>query len=266
MSAWYLVLLALLQGITEFLPISSSAHLILLPNLVDMPDQGLVFDVAANTGTLLAVVVYFHRDLLALARSLFSPPAVSDQPDSRRLVGQLAVASLPVLACGWLFRDLIATWARDPLVIAGTSIVYGLFLAAADRWGRRSRDLADLGWGDALFVGLAQALALVPGTSRAGVTLTAGLARGLDAAEATRFSFLLAIPVSAAAAAYESLGLIGTQLEPGVLRELLLVVAVSAAAGFAVIHLFLGFVRRQRLTVFVAYRLLLGAAILIWVR
>lgn len=264
MSLGYLVLLALLQGLTEFLPISSSAHLILLPYLVDVPDQGLVFDVAANTGTLVAVVLYFHRDLFALARA--GLPGRGGTPAERRLLTQLAVASVPVLVCGYLFRDAVATLGRNPLVIAGTSIVFGLLLAVADRRGRRSRDLGEVGLFDAIFVGVAQALALVPGTSRSGVTITAGLARDLEADEATRFSFLLAIPVSAAAGLYEGLGLLGGGLTATLALELVVVLVVSALSGLAVIHLFLGFVRRQSLMVFVVYRVLLGAAILVVVR
>ena len=121
MSLWYLVLLAVLQGLTEFLPISSSAHLILLPRLLDLPDQGLVVDVAANTGTLGAVVVYFRRDIGRLAASLGAGPRDDRRAEDRRLLQSLTLASVPVLVCGWALRDVVATWARDPRVIASTT-------------------------------------------------------------------------------------------------------------------------------------------------
>lgn len=284
MSLWYLVLLALLQGLTEYLPVSSSAHLILLPRVLDVPDQGLVFDVAANTGTFLAVVVYFRRDLWRLVRALVRrdprPPdratAASQEPgagsraagdgerlgEDRRLAGLLAAGTVPVLLVGWLLRDPVATMARNPVLVATASIAFGLLLFAADQWGGRRRGLEAVGLRDALLIGVAQTLALVPGTSRSGITITAGLALHLDREAAARFSFLLAVPVSAAAALHESLSLWGASPDGRMLLQLLLVLAVSAASGLAVIHLFLAFVRRQSLTVFVVYRVVLGVVIL----
>ena len=262
MSLWYLVLLAVVQGLTEFLPISSSAHLILLPWLVDVPDQGLAFDVAANTGTLAAVVVYFRSDLGRLAGAWLRPTAASAH--ERRLFLHLAIASVPVLVVGFLVRDLIATLARQATVIAATSIGFGVLLALADRLGGRARARSDMTGRDALRIGAAQALALVPGVSRSGVTMTAGLFCNLSREEAARFSFLLAIPVSAAAGGYEALGLLSTGVSARLLFELSIVLAVSGLTALVVIHLFLGFVRTRSLTGFVVYRIALGVAIL-WV-
>ncbi|MDX1384567.1 MAG: undecaprenyl-diphosphate phosphatase, partial [Thermoanaerobaculia bacterium] len=229
MSPWYWVLLAILQGLTEFLPISSSAHLILLPHVLDVPDQGLVFDVAANTGTLLAVVVYFRSELLRLAAGLGPSGAPGGRLEGeRRLALSLALASLPVLALGFLMRDLVATLARNPVLIATTSIVFGVLLWAVDRWRGGEREVGGATRADALWIGCGQALALIPGVSRSGITITAGLWRRFSREEAARYSFLLAVPVSVAAAGYESLGLLGTQLTGRVLAELALVVAVSA--------------------------------------
>jgi undecaprenyl-diphosphatase len=261
MSLGYLVLLAVVQGVTEFLPISSSAHLILLPRLLAAADQGLRFDVAANTGTFLAVILYYRGEVARMTAAVLTrEPELAPE---RRLAWQIAVASVPVLLCGFLFRDLIATLARNPLVIAVTAIVFGLLLGAADRYGRRLRSTGELTWTDAGLIGAAQALALVPGTSRSGVTMTAGIALHLRREEAARFSFLLTMPVGAAAALYEGLGLIREGASPGMLWQLAVVVAVSAVVGVAVIHFLLHFLRRRGMLGFVVYRVLLGLTILI---
>jgi len=262
MSLGYLVLLAIVQGTTEFLPISSSAHLILLPRLLDAADQGLRFDVAANTGTFLAVLVYYRRSLSTMATAVLT--ADPERAAERRLAWQIVLASVPVLVCGYLFRDLIATLARDPMVIAVTAIVFGLLLGAADRYGRRHRSAADLTWADAALIGAAQALALVPGTSRSGVTMTAGIATHLRREEAARFSFLLAVPVGAAAALYEAVGLVRTGADAETLWQLLVVIVASAAVGIVVIHFLLTFLRHRGMMGFAIYRVILGIVILAW--
>ena len=179
----------------------------------------------------------------------------------RRLAWLVALGSIPVLVCGFLFRDLVATLGRDPVLIAATSIVFGLLLALADRYGRRTRSLHDVKLADAVFIGLAQALALVPGTSRSGITMTAGIAANLRRDEAARFSFLLAVPVGAAAAVWEAVGFVRDG-EWGMWWQLLLVVAISALVGVAVIHFLLGFLRRRSLIGFAIYRIALGIVIL----
>jgi undecaprenyl-diphosphatase len=262
MSLGYLVLLAVVQGLTEFLPVSSSAHLILLPRLLATADQGLRFDVAANTGTFLSVLFYFRRDLMAMTVAALSRGGDPARVADRRLAWLVVLGSVPVLICGFLFRDLVATVARDPVLIAATSIGFGVLLALADRWGKRSREVHDLGIADAAWIGLAQALALVPGTSRSGITMTAGLALDLRRDQAARFSFLLAVPVGAAAAAWEAIGFVRDgQWE--LWWQLLVVVALSAIVGIAVIHFLLGFLRRRSFLGFAVYRVALGIAILI---
>jgi undecaprenyl-diphosphatase len=228
--------------------------------VLDAADQGLRFDVAANTGTFLAVVVYFRSDVLAMTlAALGSDPARAAE---RRLAWSIAFASVPVLVCGFLFRDAVATLGRNPLLIAATSIVFGFLLAAADRYGRRQRTLHDLTLGDAAWIGLAQALALVPGTSRSGITMTAGIAAHLRREEAARFSFLLSVPVGAAAAIWESIGFVRAGAEPGTTWQLLLVVALSGAVGIVVIHFLLGFLRHRGMLGFALYRIALGLVIL----
>jgi undecaprenyl-diphosphatase len=260
MSLGYLVLLAVVQALTEFLPVSSSAHLILLPRLLETVDQGLRFDVAANTGTLLAVLVYFRREIAAMTVAALSPPSDPERAADRRLAWLVLLGSVPALVCGFLFRDLVATLGRDPLLIAGTSIVYGVLLAVVDRVGRRTRTLREVTAADAAFIGLAQALALVPGTSRSGITMTAGIAANFRRDEAARFSFLLAVPVGAAAAAWETIGFVQGG-EWGTWWQLLVVVVVSAVVGVGVIHFLLGFLRTRSLLVFAFYRIVLGLVI-----
>lgn len=259
------VVLALVQGITEFLPISSSAHLILVPVLLGWPDQGLAFDVAVNTGTLLAVLAYFRRDLAALGRGLADRRSESVEVEGmppRRLLAALAIGTVPVAVAGLAGHSLVETLARDPRVIAVTSIVFGLALGAADRFGHRARDLGTLTLADAAWVGLAQAVALVPSTSRAGITVTAALLVGLRRPAAARFSFLLAIPVGLLAAGYDGLKMVTGGIPEADLLPMALAVAVSAVAAYLVIGWLLAWLQRQTLTLFVVYRVLLGIAIL----
>jgi undecaprenyl-diphosphatase len=267
------VVLALVQGVTEFLPISSSAHLVLVPYLFGWPDQGLGFDVATNTGTLLAMMVYLRRELAAVTRAglrslTFGARGAGLQGDSgrdaaeARLAWGIALATVPVAAAGLLAHDWVATAGRNPLLIAVTSIGFGLLLWWADRAGARRRELDSVTWGDAAFVGLAQALALVPGTSRSGITITAGLARGFTREEAARFSFLLYVPVGVLAAGLELWDFIGEGARVAAVGPTLLGFAVAAVAAYLTIGALLAWVRRQSLTVFVVYRVLLGLVIL----
>ena len=199
-------MLGLLQGLTEFLPISSSAHLILLPVLVGWPDQGLAFDVAVHVGTLAAVLAYFRRELLRMARSCLRALRTGAADADARLAGLIGIGTVPVVCVGLLLEGvgpLDATGAavlfRGAAVIASTTVGFALLLWWADRRGSRTRDESSLDWRDALLVGAAQVLALIPGTSRSGITITAALALGFDRKAAARYSFLLSIPVISAA-------------------------------------------------------------------
>lgn len=272
MSYLQAVVLALVQGATEFLPISSSAHLVLVPRVLGWPDQGLGFDVATNTGTLVAVMAYFRLELFGLGaaglRALRPGGAGGDgtaarfeDPDAR-LALLLVLATVPVAVAGLLLHDWVATAGRSPVLIAGTSIGFGLLLGWADRAGARRRELGSVGSFDAAVVGVAQALALVPGTSRSGITITAGLARGLTREGAARFSFLLYVPVGILAAGKELWdGLAGGE-GLGAVGPALVGFAVSAAMAYLAIGALLAWVRRQSLTVFVVYRVVLGLVIL----
>jgi undecaprenyl-diphosphatase len=269
MSLFEAFLLALVQGITEFLPISSSAHLILVPYLFGWPEHPLHFDIVTNAGTLLAALVYFRHDLLqalaAVRRHLpWAAPATQEAPPGglpRHLLLKVLVASLPALVVGSLFFHWFATTARHPLIIAGTSIGFGVLLFLADRLAPSDRPLAELGFRGSLFIGLAQACALVPGTSRSGVTITAGRMLGHDREASARFSFLLAIPVGAAAFVKDLFEVHPAELEAELL-PLLLGFVVAGLSAYLVIGWLLAWLRQQTLTVFVVYRILLGLVIL----
>lgn len=266
------VVLALVQGATEFLPISSSAHLVLVPRLLGWPDQGLGFDVATNTGTLVAVVAYFRRELTGLGaaglRALRPQGAGGEAPAARfqdpeaRLALLVVLATVPVAVAGLLFHDWVSTAGRDPVLIAATSIGFGLLLGWADRAGARRRELGSVGSVDAAVVGLAQALALVPGTSRSGITITAGLARGFTREDAARFSFLLYVPVGILAAGKELWDFLAAGEGLGAVGPTLVGFTVSAVTAYLAIGALLAWVRRQSLAVFVVYRVVLGLVIL----
>lgn len=266
MSLAQAVLLALIQGVTEFLPISSSAHLILVPWVLGWEDQGLGFDIAVNTGTLVAVMVYFRDDLVGLVRSLVhglrdEGLRVEGMP-ARRLLAALAIGTVPVALGGFLLQDLVAGPLRHPLVIASTSILFGFALLWADLGGRRDRELAVLTLRDALWIGLAQAVALVPGTSRAGITMTAALALAYTRPAAARFSFLLYIPIGVLAAGKDVVDAWTGELPAVSLPPMLVGFLVAAVSAYLVIRGLLAWLQRRSLTVFVVYRVLLGLAIL----
>ncbi len=253
-----ITVLALVQGLTEFLPISSSAHLILVPVLTHWQDQGLAFDVAVHVGTLLAVVGYFRHELGRMIVAWFDSLRRRRLSPDGRLAWGVLLGTIPAGLAGLAFKDFIETSLRSPLVIATTTVVFGLLLGVADRWGRRRRGEYDMAWRDVLLIGAAQALALVPGTSRSGITMTAGLFLGLTREAAARFSFLLSIPIIALAGGLLTLDLVAAA-EPVDWAALGLGVALSALAAYTCIYLFLKLLERMGMLPFVVYRLLLGA-------
>ncbi len=263
MTTTQAIVLAVVQGVTEFLPISSSGHLILVPRVFGWPDQGLVFDVATHVGTLMAVLVYFRKDLLHLAVGFFRPAAVEVADfEPRRLAWGIVLGTLPAVVVGLLFKDLIESEARNPVLVAGTLIGFGVVMGLADRMGLRRREIGEVGVAAALLIGGAQALALVPGTSRSGVTITAALLLGFTRPAAARFSFLLSVPALVAAAGLAGLDLLERGVAAGELALMGVGIAVSAATGYLVIAWLLAWLRRASLLPFVAYRVLLGLVIL----
>jgi len=256
-----IVTLALVQGLTEFLPISSSAHLILVPVLTDWPDQGLAFDVAVHAGTLTAVVLYFRRELARMFVEWFASFGGRLTADAR-LAWAVLIGTIPVGLAGILFKDLIETQLRSPMVIAVATIVFGLLLWYADRTGRRSKNEYGLLLCDVLVIGLAQALALIPGTSRSGITITAGLMMGLKREAAARFSFLLSIPVIFLAGSLETVEYLSAASIHDA-QPLLVGALISAVSAYACIHYFLKLLERIGMLPFVAYRLVLGAVLVV---
>jgi undecaprenyl-diphosphatase len=260
MEWWQAVVLAIVQGLTEFLPVSSSGHLVLFPRLFGWTDQGLAFDVAVHVGTLVAVLLYFRRDLLPLARGGLRWLGGDRQDVYGRFALNLLVASIPVFIIGFLFKDYIETALRSPAVVAFQLAVFGIVLYVVDRMSAKRRDEQSLKMGEAVIIGCAQALALVPGTSRSGITMTAGLALGLTRESAARFAFLLSIPGIAGAGAYETYQFLttATAVEPA---DMLIGVGVSALVGYACIAFFLRYIPRIGFLPFTLYRLLLAAVV-----
>ncbi len=260
MDTLQVIFLALIQGLTEFLPISSSAHLILPSQLLGWSDQGLSFDVAVNTGSLFAVVIYFRHDILTLTKSWFGSLGGTQSQESK-LAWWIILATIPAVIVGFTAKDFIETHFRNTLVIAITTIVFGLLLWVADRMSKAQLNEFQMGWKKALLIGFAQALALIPGTSRSGATMTAALMLGLTREAAARFSFLMSIPVSFGAAILVTKDLLES---PAAIdyQALGLGIVVSFIAAYVCIHYFLKFISQIGMTPFVIYRLLLGGVLL----
>lgn len=263
MTLLHITILALIQGITEFLPISSQAHLILVPVLTGWQDQGLIIDVAVHVGTLGAVALYFRRDLwlmlVAVARLI-----IGQSGPGTKLVVNLAVATVPVLVAGYLVQRYAGGSLRSVALIGWTTFGFGVLLYAADRLSLTIRRIEHMKLGAALAIGLAQALALVPGTSRSGITMTAARLSGFERTEAARFSMLLSIPVILGAGVLSGLELYE------VADARLTVTAAAAAvlafgAALAAIAFLMRWLRSATFTPFVVYRVLLGIGLLVWV-
>jgi len=256
----YAVFLALVQGLTEFLPISSSAHLILPSQIFGITDQGLAFDVAVHLGSLVAVIIYFRQDLRTLAAAFFRSFGGERSTDAK-LSWLLILATLPAFAFGFFLGDLIEIYARHTLVIATTTILFALLLWWADRYHNPAQDLQNLSTKQALMIGIAQALALIPGTSRSGATITAALFLGYSREAAARFSFLLAVPVILGAGTLKGIEL--TQSPAVDMSNMFIGVMVSFISAYLCIKLFLKVIGRMGVLPFVIYRLILGVALLI---
>lgn len=257
--------LALIQGLTEFLPISSSAHLILPSQLLGWQDQGLAFDVAVHVGSLLAVCLYFRKEVGEMCCAWFGTFNRSNQDAQRDFNGKLAwwiiFATIPAGLFGLFGKDLIEEYLRSALVIAITTIGFGLLLGFADIKAKQNVSIEKLGFKGAMMIGFAQALALIPGTSRSGITMTIGLMLGLSRENAARFSFLLSIPVIAMAGSYLTLKLI-TEAQAVDWGVLALGSTLAFVSAYACIHYFLILVDKLGMMPFVIYRLILGVILL----
>ena len=265
------IILALVQALTEFLPVSSTAHLVLFPWLMHWPDPGEAFDVALHAGTLLAVVLYFFKDWLTLlVCGLGGKYPASAAPEEvaqhRRLFWYMVVGTIPGAIFGKLFDKQIEEHLRLPMIIGVSLIVVALVMWWADSKASLTRKIEQSNWGDALSIGTAQALALWPGVSRSGITITAGLFRNFTREAATRFSFLLSAPLIAGAVASKLPALIkmhkagGLDLPPSTLAISIL---VSGVGGYVVIAFFLRYLQTRTLKVFIVYRLVFGIIVLV---
>jgi len=256
--------LAFIQGLTEFLPISSSGHLAMIPLITDWPDQGLAFDCVVHLGTLTAVVLYFRRELSVMTAGLFR--TISHRSWRADADGRLAwlilIATIPVGLAGLALKDLVESDLRSIVVIAIASIGFGLLLWLADSRNRPDKNERSWNLRDALVVGFGQALALIPGTSRSGITMTMALFLGYDRRSASRFSFLLSIPVIALAGGLKVKDWLEQPVQASSASELLIGFAVSAVTAYTCIYLFLGFIERMGMKPFVAYRVVLGVVLL----
>jgi undecaprenyl-diphosphatase len=267
LEAAQIVILSCVQGLTEFLPISSSAHLILAPLLFGYALQSLAFDVAVHLGTLAAVILYFRREIAGMAIALLDSLKTRriETPDAR-LAWMIVLATIPVAVLGIPLKSLLELLREDDrtiaLVIAGTTIGFGLLLWLADARGKRVRNEHGLSWKSALMVGLFQAIAIIPGTSRSGITITAGLLFGLTRKAASRFSFLLAIPTILMAGGLETLELARSS-DPVDWASLWMGALLSYVVAYLTIHFFLRFIDNISMFPFVLYRLLLGSLILL---
>ena len=263
MDLLQIIVLALLQGFTEFLPISSSAHLILPSQVLGWPDQGLAFDVATHVGTLSAVLLYFRQDVQQLITGWLTTGFSSTPNTEGRLAWLIVAATVPAGLCGILFNGWIEENLRSTQVIATTTIVFGLLLWFADARSKQQKELLELTLLAALVIGAFQALALIPGTSRSGITITAALLLGFRREPAARFSFLLSIPLILAAGGLKTIELVQSAIVVDWFA-IGLATLVAAVSAYICIYFFLALINRMGMLPFVVYRLVLGAILCVW--
>jgi undecaprenyl-diphosphatase len=253
-------ILAVIQGLTEFLPISSSAHLILPPKLFGWEDQGLAFDVAVHIGSLLAVILYFRQEIMGLISAWFAHVFQKKMSSEAKIAWFIILATIPAGLVGLAFKSYIELYLRSPLVIAITTIIFGLALWWADRYHHKA-DMTSLTWKKVLFIGVAQAFALIPGTSRSGVTMTAGLMMGLNRIDCAKFSFYMSIPIIVLSGLLSFFDLVNEQVAVN-WGFMLSGIALSFVSALVCIHLFLSAISKMGMLPFVIYRLVLGAILL----
>jgi undecaprenyl-diphosphatase len=252
-----IVTLAIIQGLTEFLPISSSAHLVLVPYFAKWQDQGLEFDVALHIGSLVAVLIYFRKDLSSISKAWLDSVFKQQHSQVSRLAWGILWGTIPAGLAGLAFADVVEHSLRIPLVIAYTTLFYAALLGVADTVGKRERGEYTLSWKEMVLIGCGQALALIPGTSRSGITMTVGLFLGLTRTAAARFSFLLSVPIITLAGAHDALKLI-KEPTPVDWSAMLLGMGVSAITAYLCIAFLLKWLSRAGMMPFVIYRLALG--------
>lgn len=257
-------LLGIIEGLTEFIPVSSTAHMLILQKLLNITSDDIVFAflVLVQAGPLLALIIYFWKDLWKLFNAFFAKPFSTPE---NRLAWYIIIGTIPALLLGYLLRDVIQSLLGNPLLEASIRLlITAVVLAMAEWLGKRNRSLEKMTWLDALFVGIAQVLAVFPGASRSGTTISGGMARGLDRPSATRFAFLLSVPVMAAAAGYETLSIIKAHIMLGLLAPLAIGFTVAAIIGWFAIKWLLGYLSKHSLYVFAGYCAVIGAICLVF--
>ena len=266
MDLFQSIILGLLQGLTEFLPISSSGHLLIVPALLGWEDPGAAFTAVIQLGTEAAVLIYFRHDLWRIfttwIRSLRQPELRQDV--NARMGWYLIAATIPISILGLAFSDQIETAARNLYLVGAMLIVFGIILGVADNYGSRKRDVENLSFRDGVLIGFAQSLALIPGVSRSGATISAGLFLGLNRAAAARFSFLLAIPAVVLSGFYELTKILSGEEAVGVpFINVVVATVVAFVVGYAVIAWFLRYLTNNSFALFVGYRLIVGTGVII---
>lgn len=260
METIQIIFLSLIQGFTEFLPISSSAHLILVPKFLGWPDQGLAFDVALHVGSLIAVIYYFRKEIINIIKDLLTSMKERKPIGESTLGLAVLIGTIPVGLAGLSLNDFISNTLRTPQVIAASTIIFGLALFLSDRKVGEKNESSITLW-TATLIGIAQAIALIPGTSRSGITITAALFLGFNRVASARFSFLLSIPVIVLAGGLKTLELIESQTTV-VWSELFSGIVLSAVSAYICIYFFLKFISKSSMIPFVVYRLFLGVFLL----
>ncbi len=263
MTLIQILILAIVQGLTEFLPISSSGHLVVTSRVMGWPDQGLTIDIAVHVGTLAAVAIYFWRDLMRIVRGSLRLLTFRGGPETR-LAAMLLVATVPIVSAGYFGRETVIPLFRNVEIIAWATIGFAILLWAADRIGMTVQRIEHIGYFGALAIGLAQVLALIPGASRSGITMTAGRFLGMERIEAARFSLLLSIPTIAGAGLLAGYGLWqGGDIRLG--YDAALAAGLAFVTGIASIAVMMRWLETSGFMPFVLYRLALGGALLYWV-
>lgn len=266
MPAFHAIILGIVQGLTEFIPVSSSGHLVAVPVLLGWSYQGKSFDAAVHLGTLAALLIYYRREWAHIISGFAShvlqktPYGKEDEAGGRLLV-PIVVACVPAAIVGVLWEEFIEETLSRPGFVMVALVVFGLLMFAADRVGKRSRDIEQMGYTDYLVIGFAQAIALLPGVSRSGITITAGLFRGLDRASAARFSFLLSTPVVFGAGVFALRSMLQEGMGASEWSAFLWGFASAMTSGYLAIHFLMTYLQKRSLTVFVVYRICLAAAL-----
>ena len=263
MPLTHLIILSLIQGLTEFLPVSSSGHLIIVPNILSWRDQGLIIDVAVHAGSLLAVVIYLWRDLWSMTAALIDFRNLREDPNLK-LAQIIIIASLPVMAAGFMVSLFVGDFARNLEIIGWATLGFGILLGLSDKIGMTLNELKHMQFLDGILIGISQALALIPGASRSGLTITMARFLGYNRSAAARFSLLLAIPAILGASTLKGIEL--AQSQNAILSiDVAIVIMISFVAAFASISIMMNWLNKAGFMPFVIYRVVLGTGLLAWV-